>query len=98
MGFSLHHRTERSVRIDCTDRSVICQGAGSSDREVEVLRARASVPPRAARRRMAAAGGKLDVSNAEEPSKDGRTWARMGPLTRRRLVVRAMQLGMGALA
>src|SRR5258708_26000468 len=41
---------------------------------------------------------KLDVSNAEEPSNDGRTWARLGPLTRRRLVVRAMQLGMGALA
>jgi peptide/nickel transport system substrate-binding protein len=38
------------------------------------------------------------VSNAKEPSNDGRTWARLGPLTRRRLVVRAMQLGMGALA
>ena len=39
-----------------------------------------------------------DVSNAEGPSNDAQTWSRLGPLTRRRLVVRAMQLGLGALA
>src|SRR3982074_499352 len=38
------------------------------------------------------------MSKAEVPSNEGQAWSRLGALTRRRLMVRAMQLGLGALA
>src|SRR3982074_1030041 len=38
------------------------------------------------------------MSKAEVPSNEGRAWQRLGPRSRRRLMVRAMQLGLGALA
>src|SRR5947208_12074032 len=38
------------------------------------------------------------MSNAAEPSNEGPMWLQLGPMSRRRLVVRAMRLGLGALA
>ena len=38
------------------------------------------------------------MSNPVEPSNNGQIWPRLGPLSRRKLVVSAMRLGLGALA
>src|SRR5215472_17054691 len=38
------------------------------------------------------------MSKPVEPSNDGQLWPRLGPLSRRKLVVSAMRLGLGALA